>query len=88
MLKAALNGERERGSHPALPLGAAELAADAAAYVRAGAAAIHIHPRDDDGWETLAADLGIEAGIWSVDDAERLAASVPGGKLELGEGSS
>jgi uncharacterized protein (DUF849 family) len=140
MLKAALNGERERGSHPALPLGAAELAADAAACVRAGAAAIHIHPRDDDGRETLAADvvdqtvravrlaagvavgvstgawiepdprrraelvsawrepdmasvnlsedgaetvmqalldagIGIEAGIWSVDDAERLAAS-------------
>lgn len=140
MLKAALNGNRKQGSHPALPLGADELSADAAACVRAGAAAIHIHPRDDDGRETLGGDVvdetvravrlaagvavgvstgawiepdprrradlvsawrepdmasvnlsedgaeavmealfdagvGVEAGIWSIDDAERLAAS-------------
>src|SRR5579863_3182235 len=52
MLKAALNGGRTRGSHPALPLRADQLAADAAACARAGAAAIHIHPRDDDDRET------------------------------------
>jgi uncharacterized protein (DUF849 family) len=54
VLKAAINGARRAGSHPALPLSVDELAADAAACVRAGAAAIHLHPRDASGQETLA----------------------------------
>jgi uncharacterized protein (DUF849 family) len=139
VLKAALNGSRRPGTHPTVPLTPAELAADAAACVRLGAGAIHIHPRDADGIETLdpvmvdeavsavraatgvpvgvstgawidadparradlvsgwrrpdmasvnlsedgaelviaallQAGIGVEAGVWSVEDAERLAA--------------
>src|SRR5258708_40369621 len=74
MLKAALNGNRKQGSHPALPLGAGELSADAAACVRAGAAAIHLHPRDEDGRETLAGDV-VDKTVRAV----RLAAGVAGG---------
>jgi uncharacterized protein (DUF849 family) len=121
MLKAALNGDRPAGSHPRLPLTAAELAVDAAACVSAGADAVHIHPRDDDGRESLAAEVidetvraeavaawrepdmasvnlseagatsvmaalwdagvGIEAGIWTLDDVERLAQSGFAGRL-------
>src|SRR5258708_292290 len=73
MLKAALNGNRKQGSHPALPLGAGELSADAAAGVRAGAAAIHLHPRDEDGRETLAGDV-VDKTVRAV----RLAAGVAG----------
>lgn len=52
-LKACLNGKRSRAQHAAIPLSAAELAADAAACVAAGADAIHVHPRGPDGVETL-----------------------------------
>lgn len=54
MIKAALNGARAPGEHPALPLTPAQLAAAAAAAVAAGAGALHVHPRDADGAETLA----------------------------------
>ncbi len=129
-----------------MPVSAAELARDAAACVEAGAEAIHLHPRDADGRESLTAEVvdgvaalvreacdvpvgvstgawiepdlghrlalvsawrapdyasvnvseagwdrvaeallgagvGVEAGVWSVADAERLAASGLGGRL-------
>ncbi|MFI2713202.1 3-keto-5-aminohexanoate cleavage protein [Micromonospora sp. NPDC018662] len=54
MLKACLNGGRRRDEHPAVPLTPAELAADAARCAAAGVAAVHVHPRDDDGAESLA----------------------------------
>jgi uncharacterized protein (DUF849 family) len=147
VLKAALNGDRPAGSHPSLPIDADQLAADAAACVRAGVSAIHLHPRDIEGHETLdpaivdavvrrvraaagvrigvstgawiepdsarrarivgrwsepdmasvnlsedgagevmealvSAGIGVEAGIWSVADAERLAATGFAGRLE------
>ncbi len=140
LLEACLNGARQVGEHPGLPVSAQQLAADAQACVRCGAGAIHCHPRDGDGresldvavvdavvrrvrdacgvpvgvatgawvepdperrvalvaaWTTpdfasvnlsepgavevmralLQAGIGVEAGIWSVEDAERLAAS-------------
>ena len=53
VLKACLNGDRVPGSHPALPVTAAELAADAAAVAAAGASAVHVHPRGADGRESL-----------------------------------
>jgi uncharacterized protein (DUF849 family) len=53
LLKACLNGDRAPGAHPALPLSAAELAADAARAVAAGAGGLHVHPRDAAGHETL-----------------------------------
>jgi uncharacterized protein (DUF849 family) len=53
MLQACLNGRRTRDEHPAVPLTAAELAADARGAVDAGAAELHVHPRAADGRETL-----------------------------------
>ncbi|RAO34876.1 hypothetical protein PSN13_02646 [Micromonospora saelicesensis] len=53
MLKACLNGGRGRQAHPAVPLTAAELAADAARCAALGVAAVHVHPRDEAGVESL-----------------------------------
>ena len=53
LLEAALNGDRE---HPALPRTPSELAAEARAAVDAGARALHLHPYDGDGRQTLAAE--------------------------------
>jgi uncharacterized protein (DUF849 family) len=140
MLQATLNGALTKEDHPAVPVSADELARDAAACVAAGAEAIHLHPRDAGGRESLdpevvnavaaqvreacavpvgvstgawiqpdlarrldlvrawrapdyasvnvseagaaevmeallGAGIGIEAGVWSVEDAERLAAT-------------
>jgi uncharacterized protein (DUF849 family) len=140
LLKACLNGARGIDEHPFVPVTVEQLAADGAACVRAGAGALHLHPRDSAGRESLdvavvdpvvcavraacgvpigvatgawvqpdpgrraelvsrwtmpdfasvnlsepgavevmqallAADVGVEAGVWSVDDAERLAGS-------------
>jgi uncharacterized protein (DUF849 family) len=44
-----------REEHPAVPLSAAELAADAVAVRREGAFAVHLHPRDANGRPTMAA---------------------------------
>ncbi len=54
-VKACLNGRCTRVEHPAVPLTPAELAADASAVGRAGAFAVHVHPRDARGVETLEA---------------------------------
>ena len=70
-VKACLNGARTRAEHPAVPLTPAELAADAAAARHAGAFAVHVHPRDVDGVQTLgtaACDASVAA----------IRASVPG----------
>jgi uncharacterized protein (DUF849 family) len=90
VIKACLNGNRAPGAHPALPLTPAQLAADAAAAVAAGAQAIHIHPRDADGRETLAVDetvravhaaapgvpVGVSTGAWMEPDVEARVAAV------------
>jgi uncharacterized protein (DUF849 family) len=55
MIQCALNGARARDDHPAVPVTPAELAADALACWRAGARSVHLHPRGDDGRETLGA---------------------------------
>jgi uncharacterized protein (DUF849 family) len=58
-LKACLNGGRSREEHPAVPVTPAELARAAAQAVAAGAEAVHLHPRGEDGAESLdAADIG------------------------------
>lgn len=54
-VKACLNGGRTREQHPAVPLAPAELAADALAVRNAGAFAVHLHPRDTDGRQTMEA---------------------------------
>ena len=56
MLQACLNGGRRRDYHPALPLSADELAADASAVVAEGAEQIHLHVRGADGKESLHPD--------------------------------
>ncbi len=67
-LKACLNGDRTRAEHPAVPLSPTELAADAVAARKAGAFAVHVHPRDAHGVPTLdahacdAAVVAIRAG--------------------------
>ncbi len=52
-IQACLNGGRTRAEHPAVPLTPEEVAADARRVVRAGASALHLHPRDATGKETL-----------------------------------
>ena len=52
-LQAALNGNRD---HPALPRTPEELAKEARAAVNDGARSLHLHPYDEHGRETLAAE--------------------------------
>ena len=82
LVQAALNGGTTRVEHPAVPLTPAELASEARAAQLAGAGAFHLHPRDDSGAQTLAADhvlaavaavraatglpVGVTTGIWTV----------------------
>jgi uncharacterized protein (DUF849 family) len=56
-LQAALNGDRTKAEHAATPVSVEELARDAASCVVAGSRAIHLHPRDLEGRETL--DAGV-----------------------------
>ncbi len=59
-IKACLNGRRDPAEHPAVPVTPAQLAAAAAGAVSAGAEAVHLHPRDAAGRESLrAADVGL-----------------------------
>jgi uncharacterized protein (DUF849 family) len=53
LLKACLNGSRRPGDHPALPVTPEDVAADAAEAVTAGAGALHVHPKDPTGADTL-----------------------------------
>ncbi len=87
LLQAALNGPFAKSWHPALPVSAAELAADALACRDAGARAFHLHPRDADGIERLAAavvdevvatvrdglgcPVGVSTGAWIEPDPAR-----------------
>jgi uncharacterized protein (DUF849 family) len=87
LLQAALNGPLTRSDHPALPVSGEELARDAALCVAAGAAAIHLHPRDPQGCERLEAEVvdtvapavrdacgvpvGVSTGAWIEPDLER-----------------
>ncbi len=64
-MKVCLNGARTRADHPGVPLTPAELAASAAAAVTAGAEAVHVHPRNASGAESLAA-ADIAAAVTSV----------------------
>ena len=145
-LQAAMGGDRTKAAHPATPVSVEELERDASACVAAGARAIHMHPRDPEGRQTLEAGavdgavarvrracgvpvgmttsaeiepdperrlrlvgawrepdytsvnlsepgapelievlvgmgVGVEAGVWTVEDAERLAASGLGARV-------
>jgi uncharacterized protein (DUF849 family) len=83
LIQACLNGGTTRAEHPAVPLTPAELAAEALAAKLAGAQALHLHPRDETGGQTLAPEdvlaavaavraatglpVGVTTGIWTVD---------------------
>ena len=83
LIQASLNGGTTRAEHPAVPLTPAELAAEARAAAAAGARAIHVHPRDLSGAQTLRPEhvlaavaavrtatglpVGVTTGIWAVD---------------------
>jgi uncharacterized protein (DUF849 family) len=83
LIQASLNGGTTRAEHPAVPLTPAELAAEARAAATAGARAIHVHPRDLSGKQTLEPEhvlaavaavrtatglpVGVTTGIWAVD---------------------
>jgi len=54
IVQACINGARASDFHPALPLFADTMASDGAACVAAGAAELHLHPRNLDGCESLA----------------------------------
>jgi uncharacterized protein (DUF849 family) len=79
IIKACLNGARAPSGHRALPLTPRQLAADGASAGAAGAQALHIHPRGEDGHVEVmaalaAAGVGIEAGLWQIDDVAALQA--------------
>lgn len=92
LLKACLNGPRHADEHFALPVRGEALAADGLASVRCGAGAIHLHPRDDEGRESLDASVvdpavrlvraacrvpvGVATGAWVEPDPARRAALV------------
>ena len=61
LIQACLNGGTTRQQHPSVPCTPDELAADARDAVRAGAGAIHVHPRDASGRETLEPDAVLAA---------------------------
>jgi uncharacterized protein (DUF849 family) len=65
IVQACLNGGRTREDHPAVPINPAGIGTDAARCVWQGARSLHVHPRDDEGRETLAAEH-VEAVVASV----------------------
>jgi uncharacterized protein (DUF849 family) len=75
VLQACLNGDRETG----VPRTPDELAEEARACVAAGAVSLHVHPRDEDGHETLDA-RHIAAAV------RALRAAAPGVELSLSTG--
>lgn len=52
-VKACINGARTPDQHPNLPVSPDELAAEALAAHRAGAKAVHMHPKTPDGVDSL-----------------------------------
>ena len=55
MIQCAMNGGYTRDDHPDVPVTHDQIVADAVACWAAGARSVHVHPRNDDGVETLAA---------------------------------
>lgn len=86
IVQACLNGARAPDFHPKLPLTPEAMAADAVACLMAGAAELHIHPRDADLAESLGAVdstigvvraacpgtlIGVSTGAWIENDVQR-----------------
>jgi len=75
-IRACLNGSRAAGSHPALPITPSQLGEEGRRAIEAGAVALHIHPRNQEGDESLEAEV-IEA--WLME----LRKTCPGVPLEV-----
>jgi len=87
-IKACLNGGRTKAHSGAVPVTPAEVARDAAEAVEAGADAVHVHVRGEDGEQSLAASdvaatllavrgavgvpVGVTTGAWIVSGDARL----------------
>ena len=56
-LKACINGARTPDEHPNLPVTPEQLAAEAVAAHRAGAKAVHMHPKTAEGVDSLQPDI-------------------------------
>ncbi|MCZ8377853.1 3-keto-5-aminohexanoate cleavage protein [Mycobacterium sp. CPCC 205372] len=67
-LKACINGARTPDQHPGLPVSPDELAAAALAAHRAGAQAVHLHPKTPDGVDSLRPDV-VAAAVTAVRQA-------------------
>ncbi len=65
MLQVCLNGARQRTECELLPVTPQELGDAAAEAVAAGARAVHIHPKDADGADTMAA-VHVDAAVAAV----------------------
>ncbi len=97
LLKACLNGPRSRAEHFRVPLTPDQLARDAKEVAKAGAAAIHLHPRLPDGVETLDAEacgeainavrrvcrvpVGVSTASWIEKSSTRKVSSIDGWKV-------
>jgi uncharacterized protein (DUF849 family) len=57
IVQACINGARQVGYHPRLPVTPAAIIDDAVAAVGAGAAELHLHIRGEDGSESLAPEI-------------------------------
>ncbi len=68
LIQAALNGDRTKADHVAVPQSVEELVRDSVACVAAGAGAIHLHPRDGEGRERLDAAI-VDEVVEKVRDA-------------------
>lgn len=80
MLQACLNGGRTKAENPSIPVGHAEIAADAVTVRIAGAQELHVHPRNALGAESLDPD---DVGQC----LEMLRASVPDMPIGVGTGA-
>jgi uncharacterized protein (DUF849 family) len=67
-VKACINGVRTPDQHPNLPVTPDELAAEAVAAHRAGAKAVHMHPKNADGVDSLHA-AEVDAAVAAVRQA-------------------
>ena len=84
LLKAALNGNRTVQDCRLVPITPEQLAADAQAAVASGVGAIHVHPRDKDGLESLRWE-DIEPALFAIREA---CPGTPVGRTDALSGSS
>ncbi|MEJ1117402.1 3-keto-5-aminohexanoate cleavage protein [Phyllobacterium sp. CCNWLW109] len=86
IVQACINGSRKPDFHPLFPSTIEDMVRDAVAVLEAGAAELHVHPRDSEGRESLVAVdetvaairqtcpgtlIGVSTGAWIEGDEER-----------------